>query len=141
MRSPNTHTQSINHPRKEISVNDTPPSTPINKSTTGAASAAPVRKRRSRKPKGRPKLRLAALMDALGISCITEFADRAGVARPTVYRWRDNGLDPNNADRLAIELVGQHPYFVFGEAWFELDDVSDTDDCFGITDGQIAVAA
>lgn len=47
-----------------------------------------------------------------------------GVNRRTVYRYRDKGLNPWTADRLAI-AAGLHPRSVWGEAWDRAADAMD----------------
>lgn len=59
-------------------------------------------------------LRLVNTFDAV--------ASRVGVAKKTVYRWREEGGVPlNAADRAAVRL-GFHPSDVWGQAWWEACD-------------------
>ena len=85
------------------------------------ASPATASGKRGPKSKARAELSVDVLMAAAGIRTVKEFARRAGVSRPTVYSWKQKGLNYWKADTLAIKLVGQHPASVFGPVWYALD--------------------
>lgn len=61
---------------------------------------------------------LAPLEQLLRPSCDDELAQRVGVARRTVIRWRNAGLSARVADRAAC-AVDLHPVVVWGDAWLQ----------------------
>lgn len=88
------------------------PSTPLRPTT-------PTRRRRT--PRPRP-FDVRDLLAHGHYDSVSAFARDAGVDRRTVHRWIASGLDPDTADRLAIHVLGCHPFEVFGRAWFDIDD-------------------
>jgi len=88
------------------------PSTPLCPTT-------PPRRRRT--PRPRP-FDVRDLLAHGHYDSVSAFARDAGVDRRTVHRWIASGLDPDTADRLAVHVLGCHPFEVFGRAWFDIDD-------------------
>lgn len=89
--------------------------------TPKAAKTAKPAGKRGPKPKAQPLLRVDVLMKAAGIDNVSEFAERSGYSRQTVYTWMAKGLSYWRADELAIKLCGKHPVSVFGPVWYALD--------------------
>lgn len=77
--------------------------------------------RRRRTPRPRP-FDVRDLLAHGRYESVSAFARDAGVDRRTVHRWIATGLDPDTADRLAVHVLGCHPFEVFGRAWFDLDE-------------------
>ena len=65
------------------------------------------------------RLPLQPLVEVMRLATISEFADAIGKTRRTVYRMKASGLSLWEADRLAVQRAGLHPFFVWGDAWLE----------------------
>jgi hypothetical protein len=64
------------------------------------------------------RLPLQPLMNEMGCSGVSEFAERIGVSRWTVYRMQQRGLTVDEADQLAITAAGCHPFCIWGAAFY-----------------------
>lgn len=47
-----------------------------------------------------------------------DWADFCGVARETIWRWRQEGITEYEADRIATVCVGLHPSLIWPD-WFD----------------------
>lgn len=61
---------------------------------------------------------LTPLMDAIGTENLTHLSDRLALSKKVLRRMRRTGLDPWEADRLAVR-AGCLPMEVWGELWWD----------------------
>ena len=78
----------------------------------------------------RRTLPLQPLLDLTELLGPCDIASLCGVARETVYRWRDGTtttITPGDADRMAIRM-GMHPAEIWGDDWWNIPDILDPRD-------------
>lgn len=72
---------------------------------------------RRRQPPLGPRLPLDPLLVVAGVTDLVVLAERVGVTRRQVDRWRHEGFGIDAADRVAT-AVGLHPSMVWGSDWW-----------------------
>lgn len=85
-----------------------------------------------------PRFPIEPLMDAMGVTGASDFAEICGIARRTYYRLKESGLTLDQADKFAVKFVGLHPFCVWGDAFY-LDLWPDANDEGG--SGELGEAA
>lgn len=72
-----------------------------------------------------PKLSLKGVIPVADMATFKEAAvEEFGVSRRSIERWIENGVDPFQADRIAIKLFGVDAITLFGPEWEEAVDAA-----------------